>query len=191
MNSVFKINANTIGNVNNIYEPTEKLHNEEVGAQVAVFKSFIGHATQEAGIGLILQEYIENSFENLSQCYLSRTDLLLGDRIADEILDVLANTRLHFVIFSPKSIQRHWLHLEAGAALVRRVPIVGVTHSGLTPADLPDPYRSYLAAEIDSPDGVKRLVQTLAQRSHVPPPTDIVVSRLFRRLHAACQDCRS
>ena len=40
---------------------------------------------------------------------------------------------------------RPWVNIELGAAWIKRVPIIPLCHSGLTPSDLPWPFADFHA----------------------------------------------
>lgn len=149
--------------------------------KAGAFGSFISVTDEEAEAAIILKDLLE-LFPAFSPSFVGKTSIIAGDHWLTKIKTALASTRLVLVLFSREFFAHHWLHLECGAALSRDLPLIALTIKGLTPLDLPDPYRQYQAANMSSEDGARALIASLQARSSFSPPTLPDVSSLVARL---------
>lgn len=124
-------------------------------------KSFVSFATEDLRIAQVFQKYIQNYFPVLKPCFVANTSVRYGDKWLDEIESALKGMRLFFIIFGPVSFEKHWLHLEAGAAWVQGVKIIPLTHSSVAADQLPDPYKSFQGGALDKVDCVRKLFTDL------------------------------
>lgn len=110
--------------------------------------SFISVSTEETSIAEILKDFLERNFPRLSPCFTATRDMSHGKDYVDQIFRHLARTQVHFVIFSERSCERHWLHLEAGASISHGIPVIPLTHGGLRPNELLKPYDQYHGVDL-------------------------------------------
>jgi hypothetical protein len=106
-------------------------------AQISIFLS---HISCEANLADIVEHHVSRDFIGLAKVFVStQASILVGSKWLDEVTSALNKADLHVVLASPESVERKWINFEAGAAHVRRVPIIPLCHSGLAPAQLPVP----------------------------------------------------
>jgi hypothetical protein len=89
-------------------------------------------------------------------------DIPAGSRWLEEIEQALGAARVLLVVCSPLSLTRPWINVETGCALIKRVPVVPVCHSGQQRSQLPPPLSTFQALEVESPTFVSDLLASLA-----------------------------
>lgn len=132
-------------------------------SRLAGCRSFISVATEEAPIAMAVQRWIDELFPELVPSFVAAKELRLGDRWLEEVEGALSDIHLFFVVLSSESFKKHWLHFEAGTAWIRKRPIIVLTHSGLSPGQLPSPYSSFQSCQIDGKDQIQRLLNDIAR----------------------------
>lgn len=91
------------------------------------------------------------------------------------------------ILCSPTSIRRPWINFEAGAAWMRKIPLIPMCHAGLTPSDLPAPLSFRHGLLLTEPRGLRRLYQRVARELScaIPaPPFEAVAVALSRTRQA-------
>jgi hypothetical protein len=93
-----------------------------------------------------------------------------GEEWLRSVEQALENCAMQIILCSPDSITRPWINFEAGAAWIRKIPLIPICHSGLTPRDLPTPLSLRQAVSLDDPIGLNRLYVKIAEivGSNVP-----------------------
>ncbi len=132
---------------------------------MAQYIVFLSHAASEAPVAKILKDEIEAAFLGIAEVFVSSDPRSLppGKRWLDAITAKLHEASIMLVLASPVSIGRPWVNFEAGAAWIRRIDVVPLCHSGITPSTLPVPLREFEAVEILRPDDLRNLVKTVSQ----------------------------
>ena len=132
---------------------------------MAAFTVFLSHVTVESKLADWLQRHVENDFIGLVKVFSSsdRLSIPLGRPWLDEVLRGLEQSVMHLVLSSPDSIERPWIHFEAGGARVRQLQIAALCHSGLTPAQLPVPLSQGQGIQLGEAEGIRALYHKLAE----------------------------
>jgi len=133
---------------------------------------FFSHVTIEAELAELIRQAILRDFIGLVDFFISSdvTSIPAGQKWLDRIVNNMGTSDLHFVLCSPSSINRHWISVETGAACMRRIDVIPICHSGLTPAQLPLPLAQFQAIEASSHEGLTKLYNLIASKlsSSVP-----------------------
>ncbi len=126
---------------------------------------FISHITEEKEIASALKSLVESTFLGMIQVFVSSDpmSIKMGRRWLDEITDALSKCAVEIILASPSSVHRPWINFEAGAGWIRKIPLIPVCHSGMTPSRLPAPLVSLLAATANKDDEMKRILPALAE----------------------------
>ena len=130
---------------------------------------FISHISEEASVATLLKEWFESTFPASVTVFVSSdpTSLPAGVRWL-ELLEVeLAKTDLLITLFSPASVDRHWITFEAGSAWIRKIPIIPICHSGITHQNLPQPLPQFQGLDaLDSKFG-QNLFSSIAKSAGI------------------------
>ena len=86
-----------------------------------------------------------------------------GESWLDALQRNLTTASMAIVLCSPVSISRPWLNFEAGAAWLRKIPVVPLCHSGLELEKLPMPLSALQGGKVSDPDTLIRLYKRIAQ----------------------------
>src|SRR5262245_55012636 len=132
---------------------------EVVMARIEIFLSFL---TVESRLADIVHKHIEADFLGLVRVFVATdvTSIPVGAQWFDSILAALQASDLHLVLCSPESIGRPWIHYEAGAAGIRRIPTVPLCHSGLETEQLPVPLSQSQGIQLADSAGLRALEST-------------------------------
>jgi len=109
---------------------------------------FISHISEEEPIAANLKNLIEVSFLGMVKVFVSSDDrcLQMGCDWLKTIEANLQSCVMEIVICSEVSVSRPWINFEAGAGWIRKIPVIPLCHSGMTPARLKDPLHPLQAA---------------------------------------------
>lgn len=126
---------------------------------------FISHIHEEKEVAFAFKELIEESFINLIDVFVSSDgeSISMGAKWLESISDALKNCAVEVIACSPLSIQRPWIHFEAGAGWVRSIPIIPLCHSGLTPSKLPIPLNLLNGATASERSSVELMLPVIAK----------------------------
>lgn len=135
---------------------------------------FVSHISEEAAIGGILKEWIEDAFPGQVECFVSSDprDLPGGRNWLDEIATKLRNTdlRLLLSVLSPRSVSRPWISLEFGGAWIRATRIFPFCHSGLTNGTLPRPLGDFQGTTFEKSDACEQIINAVADAAGLVYP---------------------
>jgi TIR domain len=125
---------------------------------------FVSHVSEESEVARRLKVALERDFLHLIQVFVSSDteSIAAGEEWLTSIERALGGSALLIILCSPVSIGRPWINFEAGAAWMRGIPLVPLCHAGLTPRDLPMPLSLRQGAELEAPDGLRRLYARIA-----------------------------
>jgi hypothetical protein len=133
---------------------------------------FLSHITVEAKLADMIKRHLVQDFIGLINVFVSSdsTSIPVGSNWLEEVMKAITNSQMHLVLSSSESVNRPWIHYEAGAARLKGVPCVALCHSGLTPEKLPVPLSNSHGIVLTSPDGIKGFYTTIAELigSNVP-----------------------
>ena len=138
---------------------------------MAAKQAFISHISAEAEFAQAFKERLHRDFLGMLDVFVSsdRRTIEAGSRWLDEVDKALHDADVQLVLCSRSSVDRPWVNFEAGAAWLRRIPVIPVCHSGLTPIELPVPL-SMLQGVDCSVHGLEKLYDTIAGVLEVETP---------------------
>src|ERR1700682_1979280 len=112
-----------------------------------VFISFI-HEDQD--YAQTVQNFITRILGTEAHPFLSSDKLQIyaGEKWIDRIMDELKDAKVVLLILSERSGKRPWVNFEAGAAWTRQIAIIPVCIGGFKKDDLPKPYSSLQAVDL-------------------------------------------
>jgi hypothetical protein len=93
-----------------------------------------------------------------------------GEKWLDRIMDELASAKVVILMLSKTSVGRPWVNFEAGAAWTRNIVTIPVCFGGLTKEQLPKPYSSLQAVDLESSDDHEYLATSVAHHLGIPEP---------------------
>lgn len=145
------------------------------------FRIFLSHINEEKALALVVKRQLEQAFSDILTVFVSSeaTDNPGGEewleRLRRELTD--PQTRMLISLLSPRSLPRHWISVELGAAWGRKLGVFPLGHSGTAvPGTLPEPLKAFGGASVEQADVSKRLIHAVAQAIKMPVPliTDAV-----------------
>lgn len=133
---------------------------------------FISHITEERYIALALKQLIETEFLGLAEVFVSSDpkSLAVGTRWLDVVSNALDSAAVEIIICSPDSISRPWVNFEAGCAWTRKIPVIPLCHSGISPSELPMPLSQLQGVVAGTEDGIRRMFETIAKEIGINTP---------------------
>ena len=129
---------------------------------------FLSHAASDEEIAKVLKEIIETAIPELDVFVSSDPeDLPPGDLWVDTVLKNLASAKVLIVLSTERGLNRRWVWYETGAgwrAQLRIIPCcLGKTRKG----QLPAPFSSYQALNIDEETDFRVLLDILGKEFNV------------------------
>jgi hypothetical protein len=136
-------------------------------------KAFISHASGESELGNLIKTHIDAAFIGMIDVYVSSdgTSIAVGDNWMDSVVSHLQDADIFIILCSQYSLDRPWINLELGAALIRGKTIIPLCHTDLHAAQLVRrPLSDFEAVNASDPQGLKSLFTKLASAlgSRVP-----------------------
>ncbi|MGO8927110.1 MAG: toll/interleukin-1 receptor domain-containing protein [Limisphaerales bacterium] len=130
---------------------------------------FISHISEEAEVAMAVKDIIERHIPGPPKVFVSSDgeSIKMGRDWLETVLKALGTCKAEVVVCSPKSVTRPWLNLEAGAALIRGIPVIPACHSGMAPPGLPLPLLLRQTSELTEIGGVERICRDLAGALHL------------------------
>jgi hypothetical protein len=125
---------------------------------------FISHIAEEATIAARLKGALERDFLDLVDVFVSSDgeSIEAGEMWLTSIEAALAESSMLLILCSRQSVMRPWINFEAGAAWMRRIPLVPICHAGLLPNELPAPLSLRQGLVLSDPEGLRRLYSRVA-----------------------------
>src|SRR5215469_3045046 len=127
-------------------------------------KVFLSHLNLEKELAEILQQAIKRDFIGLVDFFVSSdtTSIPVGEKWLDRLIDQMGTADIDLVLCSPEAVKRPWINFETGAARLRRIPIIPICHSGLTPRQLPVPLSEFESVIASAHDDLLKLYGRIA-----------------------------
>jgi TIR domain len=145
---------------------------------------FISHADEEKALAGAVERLIRDVFapDGPSVFLSSNLFTLVGGELFEERIRKEIQGCTGFVAMcSNKSFERHWLHLEKGAAWGMGKPVIPVCYGGKAKGSLPRPYSSFHAVDLVDPYALVVAIGTLTGRAIPPPPGLYLSGRKFEQ----------
>src|SRR5438552_8776536 len=135
-------------------------------------RAFISHITEEAGVAAKLKAALARDFLQLLDVFVSSDgeSISAGDDWLQSIERALEQSALMLILCSPASIRRPWINFEAGAAWMRKIPLIPLCHAGLTPGDLPAPLSFRKGLLLTDSRGLQQLYARIAHELDCATP---------------------
>jgi hypothetical protein len=126
---------------------------------------FISHISEEADLANAFKSAITKDFLGLPQVFVSSDteSIGAGNNWLTSIESALAEARILLILCSSASIRRPWIQFEAGAAWMRKIPIIPICHTGFQPRELPMPLSVLQAVEASQTRGLQQIYSRIAQ----------------------------
>lgn len=126
---------------------------------------FLSHFTYEASVANALKRFIEDSVAHAVDVFVSGNQLSLrpGDPWEKTIRRSLRESKLVLSLLSSDSLQRPWIHFEAGAAWFRRATLIPLLHRGLTRDALPQLFQTLQSICLNKHDEIEALMKTIQE----------------------------
>ncbi len=124
---------------------------------------FLSHITVESRLADLIKRHLVHDFIGLVDVFESsdRLSIPAGAKWLTEVMEGLQRADLHLILCSQDATSRPWIQFEAGAAHLRKIPIIPLCHSGLTCAQLPVPLSEYEGIQA-SEEGLVALYRAIA-----------------------------
>lgn len=125
---------------------------------------FISHVATETDLAQALKKHLQDDFLGLLDVFVSSDleTIRAGDRWLDRVSSALADANVAIILCSRESVARPWVNFEAGAAWVRKIPVIPICHSGFDRNELPTPLNMLEALETGKENDLKKLYLTIA-----------------------------
>jgi hypothetical protein len=133
---------------------------------------FISHISDEDVIAACLKKHLAAHFPSSVAIYVSSDGVSVeaGRDWLVTLTKALEHAVIEIVLCSEESVSRPWVNFEAGAGWIRRIPLIPVCHSGMTPPSLPLPLRVLYGVVGGTPDGLAGLYQAIAKTLGLATP---------------------
>jgi hypothetical protein len=127
-------------------------------------RAFVSHVSEEVAVASRLKTALARDFLGLLDVFVSSDaeSIAAGEDWLRSIEKALEQSDLLLILCSPESIKRPWINFEAGAAWMRKIPLVPLCHGGLTPQDLPMPLLLRQGIVLGEAAGLGRLYARVA-----------------------------
>jgi hypothetical protein len=127
-------------------------------------RAFVSHISEEASVAARLREALNRDFLGLLDVFVSSDgeSIAAGEQWLASIEKALRDAAVMLILCSPTSIRRPWINFEAGAAWMRKIPLIPLCHAGLTPRDLMMPLSMRQGLSLDQAEDLRRLYSRIA-----------------------------
>lgn len=135
---------------------------------------FISHYSQEKDVAIQFQKVLKNVFLSCD-VFLSSDDesIPLGQNFDGAILEALRRAKVALFLLSPQSVTRPWVHFEIGATWMAGTSMIPICYGGLPFNELPGPIFGRNGINASEPEGLKKLLKTLATTLNVREPEEV------------------
>ena len=133
---------------------------------------FISFIHEEGDYAQLVQSFISQILGAEAKPFLSSDKLQIyaGEKWIDKIMEELKKATVVLLIISEESVKRPWVNFEAGAAWTRDIAIIPVCIRGFTKDELPKPYSSLQAVELQRFGDDEYLARSIAHYLGLPEP---------------------
>lgn len=124
---------------------------------------FISHAAVDEELAAALKRHLQRCFPGLGVFVSSDPeDLQPGDRWIEKILEALKEARCVLAITTTRGLSRKWVWFESGRTWFIDVPLIPCCVGTIRKSELPAPFSSLQALELDVANDVTALEKRLA-----------------------------
>jgi hypothetical protein len=140
---------------------------------------FISFIHEDDAVAEAVQRFLQSKLNDQAVFRSSdRWRIYAGEVWMDRIMTELQDAKVVVLILSPRSVKRAWVNFEAGAAWIEKAKIIPVCFGGLTKGNLPKPYSSLQAIDLEDDDDKYYLLRSVshylnpAALDPPPPPAE-------------------
>jgi len=119
---------------------------------------FISHIHEEGTIAQAIKNELEKCFPAKVHVYLSEI-VPFGDDWQKSVNTNLKEANLILILFSPDSIERPWINIEAGYGIISGKKVIPLFCLGLNQDRLHYMYQRLKGIDVEKPSDVKRLLE--------------------------------
>jgi hypothetical protein len=121
------------------------------------YSIFISHIHENEAVAKKLKEFLTSIFSDEISVFISGDpeNIAPGQDWFASIIDGIRQCDCMIILCSPDSVERKWIHFEAGAATILDRKIIPICFAGLNPGALPSPLNFIRRQAIDSDDAEK------------------------------------
>jgi len=125
---------------------------------------FISFVHEEIEWAECVQNFISLMFDSSAAPFMSsdKFQVYAGEKWLDRIMDELKEAKVVLLMLSENSVKRPWVNFEAGAAWTRNIVTIPICFGGLQKDNLPKPYSSLQAIDLQSWDDHEYLARSVA-----------------------------
>jgi len=137
---------------------------------------FISFVHEEIEWAECVQSFIRLMFDSTAEPFMSsdKFQVYAGEKWLDRIMDELKGAKVVLLMLSENSVQRPWVNFEAGAAWTRNIVTIPICFGGLQKDNLPKPYSSLQAIDLESSDDHEYLARSVADHLGIPEPIPLM-----------------
>ncbi len=119
---------------------------------------FISHIHEEDTIAQAIKNELDGCFHNNVNIFLSEI-IPFGDDWQNSVNTYLKQADLILILFSPDSVERPWINVEAGYGIISGKEVIPVYCLWMDPDALHYMYQRLKGVDVESPMDVRRLLQ--------------------------------
>lgn len=133
---------------------------------------FISFIHEEIAWAAAVQGFIGQMLGSEAEPFLSsdKFQVYAGEKWLDRIMDELESAKVVLLMLSNTSVKRPWVNFEAGAAWTRDIITIPVCFGGMEKANLPKPYSSLQAIDLEETDDQQYLARSVAHHLGLREP---------------------
>jgi TIR domain-containing protein len=142
---------------------------------------FISFIHEEAEYAEAVQAFITQVLGADAKPFLSSDQMQIyaGEKWLDKIMNELKCARVVLLMLSEISVQRPWVNFEAGAAWTRDIITIPTCFGKLRKGELPKPYSSLQAVDLNSYGDDEYLAVSVAHHLGIEKPIGRVLSGMY------------
>jgi hypothetical protein len=125
---------------------------------------FISHIHEDFEIALAIKAELKRCFGAQVDLFLAE-DIPLGSNWFENIRNALISADLILALFSPSSMERPWINIEAGYGIMANKRVIPICCLGLQKLDLPVVYVLQQAMCVDDMIDVNKLLEEIARNT--------------------------
>ncbi len=135
---------------------------------------FLSHSSEEQLLAHRLKTFLEAVFRSQIEVFVSSDNIACmppGTDWFKKIKEEIQAARIVLLLLGPHSIDRPWIHFEAGAAwLLPEKQVLPAMHSGLSAEQLPELFKNPQSLTLESSAGLNSLLNTINRTYQVDIP---------------------
>ena len=148
---------------------------------------FISHIHQDENCANAVEKVVKKALLGALEVFNSsnRRSISTGDPWRDRIIETLKGSATVLVLASPDSVSSPWVNFETGGAWVSGTPVIPSCIKGMKPESLPAPLGHLQAVNLDTADGLRLLINRLAETAGLDQPSDFDFNQAAKTIVAS------